>query len=174
MLTFSENDNIVLTCDDPSVPTGERNLVSRAAMALQREFGISAGARISLEKRIPSPGGLGGGSSNAAVALIGLRRLWSIDASDEKLVAIGGQIGSDVPFFLTGGTALGTGRGDKIESMPDVEEKFLLIVTPNVHVSTRDAFGRLEVPNLTNSDPESILRVCRFTAESGICAVKHW
>src|SRR4051794_30813583 len=114
-LEFEESDEVTLTCDEGAVPTDERNLVLRAAAALRERSGCSTGARINLSKRIPAPGGLGGGSSNAAVALVGLRRLWGLRASDADLHQILASIGSDVPFFLHGGTAVGTGRGEIIE-----------------------------------------------------------
>lgn len=166
-LTFFDADRLVLTCDNDSVLTSDENLSIKAAKTLQEEFRIEKGARIHLEKRIPSPGGLGGGSSNAAVALIGLKRLWNIDVGLEELAAIAAELGSDVPFFLYGGTAIGTDRGDVIEPVEDLREEFMLVVTPNVHVSTREAFKRCDASNLTKHDPESILRVCRFTAGSG-------
>ena len=165
-LSFEVSDSLELTCDDESVPTDESNLIIKAAKALQRRSGIEKGVRLQLEKRIPSPGGLGGGSSNAAVALIGLKRLWQIDISDDDLQAIAAELGSDVPFFLQGGTAIGTGRGEIVDPTEDKVEQFVLIVTPNERVSTRDAFGRIATRSLTNPDLNRILRVCRLEAES--------
>jgi 4-diphosphocytidyl-2C-methyl-D-erythritol kinase len=160
-LTFSENEEIVLTCDDAGVPVDESNLIVKAARELQRKFEIKNGARIHLEKRIPSPGGLGGGSSDAATALRGLARLWRLEIGFEGLFEIAARLGSDVPFFLYGGTALGTGRGTEIFPVDDVEEKFLLIVTPAVEVPTKEAFERLNAQSLTNIDSKSNLKICR-------------
>ena len=165
-LHFEEADELELTCDDPNVPTDEQNLILKAARFLLEANRIKKGARIHLEKRIPSPGGLGGGSSNAAVALIGLQRLWEIDVDDIELNHIAASIGSDVPFFLHGGTAIGTGRGEVIEESGDADERFLLVVTPDDSVSTRDAFERLSLPTLTNEELNRILTVCRPEAES--------
>jgi 4-diphosphocytidyl-2-C-methyl-D-erythritol kinase len=165
-LRFDESDDLSLTCDDPAMPTDDRNLVVKAAKTLRREHGISAGARIHLEKRIPSPGGLGGGSSNAATALFGLRKLWNIDVSDESLFRIANDLGSDVPFFLCGGTALGTGRGDVIEPADDVSASEVLIVTPDVNLSTAEVFNTLNAPALTSQEREHILTVCRNEARS--------
>jgi 4-diphosphocytidyl-2-C-methyl-D-erythritol kinase len=148
------------------LPTDERNLVIRSAKALQQYFSIKKGAAIHLEKRIPSPGGLGGGSSNAAVALIGLKRLWQIECRDDELHKIAAQIGSDAPFFLYGGTAMGSGRGEIIKTLTDVNEQFVLIITPKVRVSTREAFKRIDAATLTNEALEHILRVCRLEVES--------
>lgn len=165
-LSFAASDTLSLKCDDASVPTDERNLIVKAAFALQRQFGVKNGAAIRLEKRIPSPGGLGGGSSNAATTLIGLNRLWNLGAAAGDLRLIAAELGSDVPFFLHGGTATGTGRGEIIEQLDEMDERFLLIVTPDISVSTREAFGRINAPTLTNEARKRILRVCRLEAES--------
>jgi 4-diphosphocytidyl-2-C-methyl-D-erythritol kinase len=165
-ISFTANEGVSLTCDGESVPADERNLIIKAATALQTITATTQGAKIHLKKRIPSPGGLGGGSSNAAVALIGLTRLWKIDMKVTDLHSFAAELGSDVPFFLCGGTAIGTGRGEMIESIRDINEQNLLIVTPEVRVSTRAAFLGLDAPTLTNDESNRILRVCRLEAES--------
>ena len=165
-LTFEESDELSLTCNDPNVPVDPSNLVLRAAGALRTKYSTISGAKIHLEKRIPSPGGLGGASSNAAVALIGLSALWELDAGIRELEKLSSHIGSDVPFFLHGGTALGTGRGEVIEPIEDRVEASMLIVTPDVRVPTSDAFGFVSAPNLTSDASNRILRVCRSNAES--------
>ncbi len=166
ILYFAESEKLELTCEDAAIPTDGRNLIIRAAKALQRIAGIEKGAFIHLEKRIPSPGGLGGGSSNAAVAMIGLMRLWDVAVEDRLINEIATELGSDVPFFLQGGTAIGTGRGELIEHIDDREASEMLIVTPSVNVSTRDAFAGLNAATLTNMDLNRILPVCRTDAES--------
>lgn len=163
---FSESEDLELTCDAVNIPTDHRNLILRAANALKERSDRVKGAKIHLEKRIPSPGGLGGGSSNAAVALIGLLRLWDIAVEDRLLNEIAAELGSDVPFFFHGGTAIGTGRGEMIESTSDVDAEDLLIVTPNIAVSTPKAFARLNASTLTTEELESTLTVCRNEAES--------
>lgn len=163
-LNFSEHDEIVLTCDDQKIPTDENNLIVKAALELKEKFNTKSGANIHLEKNIPAPGGLGGGSSNAAVALLGLIKLWKIEVEADELLKIGEKLGSDVPFFFCGGTALGTGRGTEISPLEDASAKHLLIVTPNVSVSTAEAFARLSVPHLTNKSSKSILQHCRNDA----------
>ena len=165
-ITFEENDEIVLTCDNKTIPTNEDNLIVKAALELKRKFEIKKGAKIHLEKKIPAPGGLGGGSSNAAVALFGLMKLWQIEIDFSELTKIGEKLGSDVPFFFCGGTALGTGRGTEILPLEDLTEKHLLIVTPNVNVPTSEAFARLSVPDLTNNSSKSILQICRNEAQT--------
>jgi len=165
-LIFERSDNgIELTCDDCSLPIDETNLITKAANALRAEFRIEDSARIELRKLIPMGGGLGGGSSNAAVTLIGLSRLWSLNVSFEKLYEIGSGVGSDVPFFLYGGTALATGTGTAIEPNPDVRLGPIIVVTPNVWISTREAYADLDAANLTSADTERILLNYRFEAE---------
>lgn len=168
---FAESDTLELTCDNASVPVDERNLISRVAKRLQEITLCEQGAAIHLEKRIPSPGGLGGGSSNAAVALMGLLRLWNLELAATECHDIAASIGSDVPFFLTGGTAVGTGRGEVIEPIADELEQYMLIVTPPISVSTEDAFGRSNALTLTNEALNRILPVCR--SEAGSLDLRH-
>lgn len=164
-LTFSEAGRISLTSNQPRMPVDERNLVVKAANALNKEVGGSFGAAIHLHKRIPSPGGLGGGSSNAAVALIGLRRLWGLDVTDKRLASIAAEVGSDAAFFLYGGTAVGTGRGESIGAIEDITAVEMLIVRPRERVRTRDAFAALNAPVLTSEARERILSVSRMDAD---------
>lgn len=165
-ISFEEHDEISLTCSNQQIPIDETNLIFQAAQILKNEFKIRAGAKIHLEKQIPAPGGLGGGSSNAAIALLGLATLWDLKIDFEKLLELGEKLGSDVPFFFYGGTALGLGRGTEIVSMEDLSEHFLLIVTPNIKVSTAEAFNCLNVPHLTNETSKSILEICQIEAKN--------
>lgn len=163
-LTFAESNDLTLTCNLEKIPTDDTNLIIKAANVLRERFKIKTGAKIHLEKNIPAPGGLGGGSSNAAIALLGLRKLWKLEISLEELHEIGKKLGSDVPLFLYGGTMLGTGRGTEIIELDDIKEENLLIVTPSVDVPTGEAFRRLNAPRLTNFDSKSILKICRNEA----------
>jgi 4-diphosphocytidyl-2-C-methyl-D-erythritol kinase len=121
------------------------NLVWRAADAFLREAKPSGGVRITLQKRIPAGRGLGGGSSDAAAALAGLLRLTKRRIAAERLLSMAAGLGADVPFFLFGGRALGTSRGDEIYPLPDVTRHALLVVSPrDIAVNTRDAYGWLD------------------------------
>ena len=131
-LTFRKSDRLSLTCDDPTIPTDETNLVLRAARAV----GAPAMA-IELRKRIPAGGGLGGGSSNAAATLLEL----GSGRNDLAQLALG--LGSDVPFFLVGGTAYATGRGEVLTPMTAMTNIPLLLVLPKARVSTKEAFARI-------------------------------
>lgn len=113
-----EEETIQVFCSQAGVPAGEANLCYRAALRLREATGIQAGATIEIEKGIPVAAGLGGGSSDAAATLVALNQLWGTGLSLGELLALGAGLGSDVPFFLTGGTAVGTGRGEQIRSLP--------------------------------------------------------
>ena len=158
-LIFSarSDDQIELVCDKQEVPTDETNLIHRAAVALRNRFNLHKGARVELVKRIPIGGGLGGGSSNAAVALMSLARLWKVEISFDELVEIGAKLGADVPFFFNGGTALGTGTGTEITPLEDIGEQHLLVVTPDEKVSTSYAYRVLRAPFLTKPEGVAML-----------------
>ena len=166
-ITFEESaGEIVLECDEPNVPTDIRNLVVKASNRIRDRYQVSKGAYIRIEKRIPMGGGLGGGSSNAAVALIGLTRLWGLNASVEDLEPIAADLGADVPFFLHGGTMIGEGLGTSLDQIAEFGAENMIIVTPDVHVSTAAAYEALRAESLTNAEANRILRVCRSEAES--------
>ncbi|MEZ5344724.1 MAG: 4-(cytidine 5'-diphospho)-2-C-methyl-D-erythritol kinase [Pyrinomonadaceae bacterium] len=159
-ISFDEFDGFSLTSNDPAIPTGDENLIIRSARQLAKKFGVKKGVRIHLEKNIPFPGGLGGGSSNAAITLLALSSLWNLQADIKDLCEIGSEIGADVPFFLRGGTALGKGRGTEISALEDIEEKYIIIATPSVNIDTAKAYARLAARRLTKNDSKSILQNC--------------
>lgn len=163
-LAFSPDRALALTCDQPNLSTGDENLIIQAATALRKRFNVSAGAKIVLRKRIPAPGGLGGGSSNAAVTLLGLVRLWELQVGIHELEELACGLGADVPFFLYGGTALGLGCGTSVTQLPDFTEKYVLIVTPDIAVPTAEVFGGLSADALTSDASNRILQICRFEA----------
>ena len=146
-----------LTCDDPTIPTDNTNLVLRAADALWDCFQWAGKADIHLTKRIPAQGGLGGGSSNAAVTLLALNLLWRKAFLSVNELLSPDFLGADVPFFLTGGQCLATGTGTNLIPLPDGPKKHLIIVTPNAKVSTAQAYASLNAASLTTSDSASIL-----------------
>ena len=156
-LEATNDDVIRLWCDDRSIPVDKTNLVGRAAAALRERYSIRRGARIRLEKRIPAEAGLGGGSSDAAATLIALAFLWEIEMSADDLVQIAEGLGSDVPFFLCGGTAGATGRGSVVEPLEDSPQKHLLVIKPNASISTAKAYSTLNRAALTSSDSKPIL-----------------
>jgi 4-diphosphocytidyl-2-C-methyl-D-erythritol kinase len=141
---------LCLTTDHPSLPIGEHNLVRRAVKLLQQRAACPEYVAIHIEKRIPLGAGLGGGSSNAAAALTGMNRLFQLGLTQPELARLGAELGSDVSFFLYGGTALATGRGEKIQSLAGFPILWLLLVNPGIHVSTPWAYKNLNL-KLTNS-----------------------
>ncbi|MFY9553939.1 MAG: 4-(cytidine 5'-diphospho)-2-C-methyl-D-erythritol kinase [Blastocatellia bacterium] len=143
-LVIGETDHTIeILCNDPRVPCDETNLVFKAANLLRKAAGTSQGARIEIEKRIPVAAGLGGGSSNAAVTLLALKKLWQVDIDERELIGLAAALGSDVPFFLIGGTALGISRGEEVYPMEEVGCDHLLLVNPGFAVSTRAAYEKL-------------------------------
>ncbi|RLE18671.1 MAG: 4-(cytidine 5'-diphospho)-2-C-methyl-D-erythritol kinase [Acidobacteria bacterium] len=126
------------------VSAGGDNLVLKAAQALWVETGRRPGARLKLKKRIPVGGGMGGGSADAAGALILLNRLWSLHLPPSDLRRLAVDLGSDVPFFLHGGLALGVGRGEEVIPLEDLPALGVLLVVPPVEVSTPEVFRRIE------------------------------
>lgn len=127
-----------------AAPPGDDNLVLRAARLLWDACGSRPGARLRLVKRVPSGGGLGGGSADAAAALVLLDRLWTLGVPPEVLHGLAARLGSDVPFFLHGGLALGVGRGDEVYPLPDLAEPLHVVVAaPPVEILTAEVYGRL-------------------------------
>jgi 4-diphosphocytidyl-2-C-methyl-D-erythritol kinase len=157
MLTVTDSPEIVLSCDDRSLPAGADNLAYRAAKAFQARVAPDKGVRIRLEKRIPAQAGLGGASSDGAVTLLGLAFLWRADAKGDELLEIARGLGADVPFFFFGGAARGTGIGDDIAPLNDVPDRFLLVVKPNANISTAEAYRSLKARSLTTVEAKTIL-----------------
>jgi len=132
----------------------EKNLAYRAVEALQRELRIRGGVEIELKKTIPAGRGLGGGSSDAAAALLGYLRLTKKKLASARLMEIAASLGADVPFFLFGGRALGVNKGDEIYPLPDIPKLHVLVVSPKeIHVLTPDAYrwARAKALALTKS-----------------------
>jgi 4-diphosphocytidyl-2-C-methyl-D-erythritol kinase len=139
---------IALTTSDPGLPTDRSNLVVRAALSLRQWAGDPGlGAALHLDKRVPYGAGLGGGSSDAATALRLLADLWALDVSEADLHALALDLGSDVPFFLDGVPAHGTGRGERLDPLLGADGRpyrcpfWLVVAVPDVHVSTAAAFA---------------------------------
>ena len=119
---------------------GEDNLCVRAARLLQSVAGAARGADIELDKQLPVGGGLGGGSSDAATTLLALNRLWDCGMDRERLMALGLQLGADVPLFVFGRSALGEGAGERLQGI-DLAPAWYLVLVPQVSVSTKEIFS---------------------------------
>lgn len=157
-LTIEHRPGLQVVCDSPEL-SGEANLVWKAAAALAQARGIQPRARISIEKRIPVAMGLGGGSSDAAAALRALNELWGLSASRDELAEVAAGIGSDVSFFLWGGTALAEGRGEVVSPMPPIAPFNLTLVFPDLTVSdkTRRMYSRLTPANYSDGGVTRLL-----------------
>ena len=149
-LTFAPTDGLELVCDAPEL-AGCGNLAYRAARLLRETAGVSDGARISISKRIPVAAGLGGGSSDAAATLTALNRLWGLGLSLGELTPLAARLGSDVPFFLHGGTAMVSGRGERVTPLPPANLEWLIVASPAISVPNKTAtlYGRLTAANYT-------------------------
>ncbi len=142
ILEIGPADRLSLTVEGGAsdVPADERNIVMKAALLLRETCGITSGALLRLAKRIPSQAGLGGGSSDAAAALIGLNRFWNAGLSGEELAALGLRLGADVPYCLRGGLCRAEGIGEKLTSLPHAREWPLIVLQPCGGLSTGAVF----------------------------------
>jgi 4-diphosphocytidyl-2-C-methyl-D-erythritol kinase len=166
---------VAVECDDATIPSGRGNLVYRAGMTWKRARRFRGGLKIRLEKRIPAGSGLAGGSSDAAVTLLGLERLTG-DRLDERVrLRLAADLGSDVPLFLWGGRVLGCGRGEEVYPLEDLPPRQCLLVFPGFTVSTAEAYqewgrGRLGFRLTSSREAHSM---DTFGARS-LFPPKHW
>ena len=139
------SDVLELVVDPPeAAPSGEDNLVIRAARALGARCGVTGGALLRLTKTIPAGGGLGGGSSDAAAALVGLSCLWGLNAEFGSLFPVAASLGADVPFFLLGGAAWGVGRGAEVYPLPDLPPWWVVLLPGPAPISTAAVYDALD------------------------------
>ena len=137
-LNLEPDDTVSITSDRPDLENSS-NLVLKAAAALKEMTGCEQGVRVRLEKRIPVAAGLGGGSSDAAATLKALNQMWGLGLSIEQLSGVAASLGSDVPFFLHGGTAMVSGRGERVRSLPPADLEWLVVLTPPIDVPEKTA-----------------------------------
>ncbi|MGV3774167.1 MAG: 4-(cytidine 5'-diphospho)-2-C-methyl-D-erythritol kinase [Verrucomicrobiales bacterium] len=160
LLEFSRSPatgGIALTCNHPELPTDRGNLVYRAAENFLQAANIREGVAIRLEKKLPLAAGLGGGSANAAVTLLGLNEIFGNPLAPELLHRLAAELGSDVPFFLQSRPALGVGRGEQVTSLPEfaaLKGKWIILIHPGFGVSTPWAYKNLaRFPQALNGTP---------------------
>lgn len=151
-----------------ALPLDETNLIYRAAQLLAEFTGIRLGVRVTIQKNLPLAAGLGGGSSNAAVTLLALQKLWQVQVPPDELFRLGAQLGADVPFFFIGGTCVGVGRGDEVYPTVEIEAAYLLLVNAGVAVPTREVYGNLP-DELTNPEAAARMPISLSTAYSAMC-----
>jgi len=138
------DQGIHFSSNSDELPSDGTNLCLRAAILLRDLTGCHTGVEMTLTKRIPIGAGLGGGSSDAAAVLTGLTKLWSLDINADELQTISGTLGSDVPFFFSGQTAYATGRGETLERIELLLPYWILVATPQFHVSTAWAYSTIK------------------------------
>lgn len=154
-ITLQEQDQ--LTCTDPTIPTDGSNLVSKALHLFRKKTGVKCHVGIHLEKHIPAEAGLGGGSSNAATTLWALNQLTGTNLSNQDLMEMANEMGSDIAFFLSEGTAYCTGRGEIIKRQPPLK-KNLWVIKPKEGLSTPLVYKHLQLDKLEKRDPEKVLK----------------
>lgn len=145
-LTFSRTEcGIMVTTDSEELPIEEDNLIYKAANLMKDKYDIREGIHIHLQKNIPIAAGMAGGSADAAAAMKGISRMFGLDTSLLELMELGASIGADVPYCVIGGTALAEGIGEKLTPLEPAPECFVLVAKPDINVSTRYVYERLNV-----------------------------
>ena len=171
VLTARPTDGTVtLTVLGGAVCPTEKNTAYRAAQVFFRETGITGGVDMTLTKHIPQQAGMGGGSADAAAALLALDRLYETCLSTDALCAMGAQVGADVPFCVCGGTAMVTGVGEKLEALPALPDCFIVVAQPTDGVSTAAAYAALDSAPITkHPDNAAAMTALRRGDLDGIC-----
>jgi 4-diphosphocytidyl-2-C-methyl-D-erythritol kinase len=150
ILTFNPSDEISFSCDEPSME--QNNLVVKAVDLLRQNTGCRLGMKIDLHKRTPWGMGLGGGSSDAAATLLGLNALWQLGLSRDELAMLGATLGADIPFFIHGGIAMVSGKGEKVKPIPELPPYWFVLLVPTVSripEKTRHMYSRLKPYHFT-------------------------
>lgn len=141
-ITFEESEEDLFFTNDPFIPADDKNLVVKALHLFKKSTGIDRCFKITLHKKIPIEAGLGGGSGNGATTLWGLNKMVGSPLTDQQLSLIGAQIGSDVPFFFSKGTALVTGRGEFVEEMKPIPLGAITLIKPPFGLSTAEVYKK--------------------------------
>ncbi|MGN1387746.1 MAG: 4-(cytidine 5'-diphospho)-2-C-methyl-D-erythritol kinase [Bacillus sp. (in: firmicutes)] len=164
-----KQNSITIFSHNRYVPDDDRNLAYQAAALLKERFHIKQGVSIKIEKNIPVAAGLAGGSSDAAATLRGLNRLWNLGLSMDELAKLGAEIGSDVSFCVYGGTALATGRGERIKHLPSPPKCWVVLAKPLKGVSTADVYKRLDLQNVKHPNIPAMIHAIETNDYQGVC-----
>ncbi|MBP3217325.1 MAG: 4-(cytidine 5'-diphospho)-2-C-methyl-D-erythritol kinase [Lachnospiraceae bacterium] len=163
-LTFERTDEegVLLKTDSEEIPDGKDNLVCRAAQIMQEAYALPGGVKITLTKRIPVAAGMAGGSTDAAAVFLGLRDLYGLDASDEALQKLALPLGADIPYCILGGTRLAENIGEKLTALPPAPACPLVIVKPDLFVSTGWVYKKLDSTDVqTKPDIDGLIQAIR-------------
>ena len=164
-------DTIIISSQAGYIPLDEKNLAFQAAKLVKDRCGVDKGVYIHLDKRIPVSAGLAGGSTDAAATLRGLNRLWRLGLTDDELRLMAEELGSDVPFCVTGGTAIARGRGEKLEPIPAPPPCWVVLVKPPINVSTADVYGRFRVNEIKRRpQTQAMIQAIERGDFAGVCA----
>jgi 4-diphosphocytidyl-2-C-methyl-D-erythritol kinase len=164
-------DTIIISSQAGYIPLDEKNLAFQAAKLIKDRYDVKQGVYIHLDKKIPVAAGLAGGSSDAAATLRGLNRLWQLNIPLDELQKLGAELGSDVPFCVSGGTAVARGRGEKLEMIDSPPQCWVILAKPPINVSTSEIYGRFKASEV-KSPPATpaILESIRTKNFEGLCS----
>lgn len=168
-LTLLEENKIKVDVSEGYVPSDQRNLAYQAAQLLKERFRVSKGVMIFIKKNIPVSAGLAGGSSDAAATLRGLNQLWNLNLTMDQLAELGSEIGSDVSFCVYGGTALATGRGEKIKHISSPPPCWVILAKPPIGVSTAEIYRNLKTDEITHPNINEMISAIEKSDYSLIC-----
>jgi 4-diphosphocytidyl-2-C-methyl-D-erythritol kinase len=157
-LMLRPGPEIILGGSDSRISWNKDNLIYKAAAMLQAQTGCIKGVSVYVEKNIPPGGGLAGGSSNAAACMRALNRLWSLGLSRDDLMQAGRRLGSDVPYFFSGGLCLGSRRGDRIRELSDLGSVTCLLVLENFSIATADVYDHFHITLTSHGKDSKIIR----------------
>ncbi|SHJ40430.1 4-diphosphocytidyl-2-C-methyl-D-erythritol kinase [Dethiosulfatibacter aminovorans DSM 17477] len=143
MIKYAD-EGIKISCDDEAIPVDSSNTVWKAASLIMERYGLGDGVSIDIKKTIPSGAGLAGGSGNAAAVIIGMNEMFDLSMTDEEMAEIAVEIGADVPYCLVGGTCIAEGIGEELERINDFSWDNILIVKPEISISTANVYGKVE------------------------------
>lgn len=164
-------DTIVISSQAGYIPLDEKNLAFQAAQLIKERYAVKQGVYIHLDKKIPVAAGLAGGSSDAAATLRGLNRLWQLGITTEELMRLGAELGSDVPFCVSGGTAIARGRGERLEAIGSPPQCWVVLAKPPINVSTVEVYSRLRADRIARHPSVSeMVAAIREQSFERICA----
>lgn len=149
LITLREaGDGLQVSTEGEPLPAGAANLVHRAATLLREQYGVSRPVEIEVKKRIPVAAGLGGGSADAAMTLMGLAQMWKLRLDGRELRTLAARLGSDVPFFFEGGAAVARGRGERVQPLPPLPSTWVVLARPRIQVLTEWAYGQFRASDV--------------------------
>ncbi len=175
-LTFEENASgeITLKANSETIPTDGSNLICKVANQLKEEFGVKAGADITLEKRIPVAAGMAGGSTDGAAAYLALNELWGLGLSKEELCMRAVKLGADIPYCIIGGTALSEGIGEELTAIKAIPDFYLVVAKPAIAVSTGWVYTELDSHEIAkHPDIDGIRAAIEAGDVRGMCKKIH-